>query len=298
MKCPLDQSAGAGHARCVPARLKEIWTPAAASTPPSRGLTDAFGTPGDAGWRYSRARCASPSSTPRMALRRSSRQSCARRPSLASTVAIVAAGCSGSTGVSSTVDQHADHNHQQSSAVADDGHEQREWCGDTARCDEVDRRSGADLRHLSQRCERSRHLRCAGCGQVDQLRVCPVTVEVHQWHRARDLSYRCDQVDSRSSTDFPKQTIRVRSRRTRVFIFANNNDWSGPFSRWWAASDFVALAPGSYVFDVPLSPERWTSVNGVCRDQTAPTEFASALKNVSSLGVSFGAGCFYGHGVC
>lgn len=83
---------------------------------------------------------------------------------------------------------------------------------------------------------------------------------------------------------------------TRVFIFANNNDWSGPFSRWWAASDFVALAPGSYVFDVPLSPERWTSVNGVA-GSAAPTEFASALKNVSSLGVSFGAGCFYGHGV-
>jgi len=82
----------------------------------------------------------------------------------------------------------------------------------------------------------------------------------------------------------------------RPFIFANNNDWSGAFSRWWAASDFVTLAPGSYTLDIPLSPERWTSVNGIA-GSAAPTQFASALQNVSSLGVSFGAGCFYGHGV-
>jgi hypothetical protein len=82
----------------------------------------------------------------------------------------------------------------------------------------------------------------------------------------------------------------------RPFIFANNNDWSDPFSRWWAAADFVTLAPGSFTLDIPLAPERWTSVNGIA-GSAAPTQFASALQNVSSLGVSFGAGCFYGHGV-
>ena len=82
----------------------------------------------------------------------------------------------------------------------------------------------------------------------------------------------------------------------RPFIFANDNDWSGAFSRWWAVSDFVTLAPGSYTLDIPLLPERWSSVNGVA-GSAAPAPFASALQNVSSLGVSFGAGCFYGHGV-
>lgn len=82
----------------------------------------------------------------------------------------------------------------------------------------------------------------------------------------------------------------------RPFIFANNNDWSGQFSRWWAAADSVTLAPGSFTFDIPLAPERWTSVNGIA-GSAAPAQFDSALQNVSSLGLTFGAGCFYGHGV-
>lgn len=82
----------------------------------------------------------------------------------------------------------------------------------------------------------------------------------------------------------------------RPFIFANRNDWSGEFSRWWATSEFIVLAPGTFTLDVPLVPDRWTSVYGRT-GVDAPREFSQALTTVSSLGVSFGGGCFYGHGV-
>lgn len=82
----------------------------------------------------------------------------------------------------------------------------------------------------------------------------------------------------------------------RPFIFANRNDWSGEFSRWWATREFVVLAPGTFTLDVPLTPERWTSVYGRT-GVDAPGEFSRTLSTVSSLGVSFGGGCFYGHGV-
>jgi hypothetical protein len=83
---------------------------------------------------------------------------------------------------------------------------------------------------------------------------------------------------------------------TRPFIFANKNDWSGEFSRWYATPDNVVIRPGSFTISVPLTGDRWTSVYGKSGTQ-APTQFASALKNVSSLGVTFGGGCFYAHGV-
>jgi hypothetical protein len=82
----------------------------------------------------------------------------------------------------------------------------------------------------------------------------------------------------------------------RPFLFTNHNDWSGEFSRWWATSDVIVLTPGAFSIDVPLTPDRWTSVYGRS-GLDAPTQFAHALTTVSSLGVSFGAGCFYGHGV-
>lgn len=80
----------------------------------------------------------------------------------------------------------------------------------------------------------------------------------------------------------------------RPFIFANGNDWSGEFSRWWSNPESVVLGTGTFSLAVPLTGDHWSSVFGKT-GTVAPTEFANALKHVSSLGVTFG-GCFFGHG--
>lgn len=82
----------------------------------------------------------------------------------------------------------------------------------------------------------------------------------------------------------------------RPFLFAYRNDWSGEFSRWWASQGWTLVAPGTYQWSVPFQPDLWTSVYGKSGAQ-APAQFADALKNISSVGFTFGGGCFYGHGV-
>lgn len=82
-------------------------------------------------------------------------------------------------------------------------------------------------------------------------------------------------------------------------FFQSHNDWSGEFGRWWADADAWSLAPGSATLVVPLTPDKWSSVYGKRGDLDGATQaaFADALKNVTNLGVTFGGGCFFGHGV-
>lgn len=82
-------------------------------------------------------------------------------------------------------------------------------------------------------------------------------------------------------------------------FFQAHNDWSGEFGRWWADPDVAPLASGSTTLVIPISADRWTSVYGKRANQDATTNaaFADAAANVTSLGVTFGGGCFYGHGV-
>ena len=84
----------------------------------------------------------------------------------------------------------------------------------------------------------------------------------------------------------------------RPFLQAHN-DWAGEFGRWWADPDSASLASGSTTLAIPLTADRWTSVYGKRGNQDAATTaaFADALANVTSLGVTFGGGCFFGHGV-
>jgi hypothetical protein len=83
------------------------------------------------------------------------------------------------------------------------------------------------------------------------------------------------------------------------FIWANGNDPFGEFSRWWAVDVSFVLAPGSSILSIPLQPESWLSVFGKHGDASlaATTGFHQAIKNVSSLGLTFGGGCWLGHGI-
>ena len=53
------------------------------------------------------------------------------------------------------------------------------------------------------------------------------------------------------------------------------------------------LAPGEYTMKVELSPDQWTNVEG----ERSASGFADMLKNMGNIGVTFGGGCFFGHGV-
>ena len=94
----------------------------------------------------------------------------------------------------------------------------------------------------------------------------------------------------------PVEPCAASGATARPFIFSHRNDWSGEFSRWWSNPDRVVLAPGVFSLTVPLTPDRWSSVFGK-RGTAAPADFASALADVSSLGVTFGSDCAFGHGV-
>ena len=81
-----------------------------------------------------------------------------------------------------------------------------------------------------------------------------------------------------------------------VLFFWSNRMGEGEFDRWWAYADTATLAGGSFARSAPLDPSRWLSVYGVHGD-AAPAAFATALANVSAIGLTFGGGCYYGHGV-
>lgn len=84
----------------------------------------------------------------------------------------------------------------------------------------------------------------------------------------------------------------------RPFLWANDNG-NGNYDRWWSNPRSYTLAPGSATITVPLQPEFWSSVNG--RFGNADTEvrfnFDKALLNVTRLGLTFGGGCSFGHGI-
>lgn len=81
----------------------------------------------------------------------------------------------------------------------------------------------------------------------------------------------------------------------RPFIMVNN-DFSSEFGRWWSNPAAIALRDGTYTITVPFTPDRWSSVYGKFGTQ-APTEFDWSLSHASQIGLTFGGGCFFGHGV-
>jgi hypothetical protein len=84
----------------------------------------------------------------------------------------------------------------------------------------------------------------------------------------------------------------------RPFFWANGNG-SGQFDRWWSNPRAFTLAAGNGSLSVPLRPENWSSVNGRIGSADAETRFAfeKALLNVTRLGMTFGGGCSFGHGI-
>ncbi len=87
----------------------------------------------------------------------------------------------------------------------------------------------------------------------------------------------------------------------RLFLERKNDDFSQEFYRWWANPTSYALqaTPGDVTLSVPLTPGQWSSVFGKFgnHDAAALAGFQDALTNLGRVGMTFGGGCFFGHGV-
>lgn len=106
--------------------------------------------------------------------------------------------------------------------------------------------------------------------------------------------------------------ITATSDAAYTYIFDANNTCGGPPKmtlyfqqkgdngqedtfRWWAHTRFV-FQPGTQTVTIPLDPTQWGSVFG----HTASTLLSgwnAALANPQGAGMTFGGGCFDGHGL-
>ncbi len=65
--------------------------------------------------------------------------------------------------------------------------------------------------------------------------------------------------------------------------------------RWWS-SQAIELREGIFSLTVPFVPESWSDTGGVF-GQNDITGFSAALSSPRFVGMTFGGGCFFGHGV-
>jgi hypothetical protein len=79
----------------------------------------------------------------------------------------------------------------------------------------------------------------------------------------------------------------------RAFVQRSDDDLYAANGRFWSNPIATILAPGSFTLAIKLRPEQWTNVDGE-RDQEG---FATMLHNMGHIGITFGGGCFFGHGV-
>lgn len=71
--------------------------------------------------------------------------------------------------------------------------------------------------------------------------------------------------------------------------------------RWWATGESggIVLTPGIWTLSVPIAPQYWSNVNGQLGNGSNKllASWQAAMSDVREIGVTFGGGCFYGHGV-
>ncbi len=66
--------------------------------------------------------------------------------------------------------------------------------------------------------------------------------------------------------------------------------------RWWSNPIAIELTPGTFTATTPLTPDQWSDTNGI-RGVDDLAGFAAAIGHPQAVGMTFGGGCFFGHGV-
>jgi len=85
----------------------------------------------------------------------------------------------------------------------------------------------------------------------------------------------------------------------RLLLFDTSGGWGDEFGRWWSHEGFQELIPGVFTLTAHLDdPTQWSSVYGTFASES-PEALAgfAAVKAHAKLGMTFGGGCFFGHGV-
>ena len=86
----------------------------------------------------------------------------------------------------------------------------------------------------------------------------------------------------------------------RLFIQRAGDDipGAGRFQqyRYWSTRAVQELAPGSFTLRAMIDPAQWTDIYAKSGSDY-PERFREALQNAARIGITFGGGCFYGHGV-
>jgi hypothetical protein len=91
----------------------------------------------------------------------------------------------------------------------------------------------------------------------------------------------------------------VYDAHARVII-EQRHDTGGQYMRWWSNPLAYDLTTGGIqTVTTPLTSDQWSSVYGQFGNSNAQAAagFVRALSNVGLLGLTFGGGCFFGHGV-
>ena len=94
----------------------------------------------------------------------------------------------------------------------------------------------------------------------------------------------------------------IRPATVRLYFQKANDDYSTDGNRWWSnpqAFELSASNSSDVTLSVPLTPEKWSTVFGEFGNEDEQTQawFSSALHNMAHVGMTFGGGCFFGHGV-
>lgn len=71
---------------------------------------------------------------------------------------------------------------------------------------------------------------------------------------------------------------------------------SNPTYRYWSTVGVKQISPGTFHIEANLDPALWTDVYGKTGSSN-PAAWDYIMQRANAVGVTFGGGCFYGHGV-
>jgi hypothetical protein len=103
----------------------------------------------------------------------------------------------------------------------------------------------------------------------------------------------------------PNNTCISPAKVRPYFAVSENDPRYNDTGRWWSnpiafeLDTLPANANQTVTLTIPLTPDAWSDVNGEFGNLNANTtsQFAATKLKVAELGLTFGGGCFFGHGV-
>jgi hypothetical protein len=79
----------------------------------------------------------------------------------------------------------------------------------------------------------------------------------------------------------------------RAMVQRKNDDMRAEDNRYFGSRIAIPLGPGNFSATIPLKEGQWANVDG----KFNLSGFKKTLEDIGNVGLTFGGGCFYGHGV-